>query len=394
MKKVSKLFILIITIVFIVAPLIVNATEDPNVVVDADMLLNFETTEEGIMPLSEDSQIAESLIVKNDVFKIDSQTSISEIVYGDVYIISDYVDISSPQIEGNIFIIANNVKISGNVNGYLYVISQKLEISGVVQGAYLMSNNVNITENGIIRNDVKVITNTFNLNGTIYRNAQISSENINITPNVENAYNIFGSLSYIGNLNSDENLIGGEITKHETPEVEEQEKEEAKVSITDIITNIVTGLIIISIIVLAFENKCKYKEYKALDLIVDVTLGFGILVGVPILCIILLVTIIGIPVSLIAILLYIIVLCSAMSVTSIEISNYIIKKMNKEDKKSTKIFIALAVYIVFEILNYIPILGGIINFLAMLFGIRHLMLYIFFNNNKGIDSNQDVIIEK
>ena len=223
MKKVSKLFILIITIVFIVAPLIVNATEDPNVVVDADMLLNFETTEEGIMPLSEDSQIAESLIVKNDVFKIDSQTSISEIVYGDVYIISDYVDISSPQIEGNIFIIANNVKISGNVNGYLYVISQKLEISGVVQGAYLMSNNVNITENGIIRNDVKVITNTFNLNGTIYRNAQISSENINITPNVENAYNIFGSLSYIGNLNSDENLIGGEITKHETPEVEEQE---------------------------------------------------------------------------------------------------------------------------------------------------------------------------
>lgn len=391
MRKVSRLFILIVFILVLVSSNISIAYEEPNVIVDADMLLNSENTENGIMLLSEESDIADDLIINNDVYKIETQTILSEVINGDVYIISDYVDIKSSHIDGNVFIIANNVKISGNINGYMYIISQNIEISGMVQGVYAVTSNMNIADTGIIRNDAKVVTNNLNLNGTIYRNAYISSENINIISNEENK-NIYGSLSYEGNLQADENLIAGEIIKHERPTQEVEEKEEPKVSVTNIITNIVTGLIIITIIVFAFENKCKYKKYKVLDLIVDTTLGFGILVGVPILCIILLCTIIGIPLSLIALLLYIIVLLSAISVTSIEIANYIMKKNNKEEKKSTKILIALIIYAIFEILNFVPVLGGIINFLAMLFGIRHFMLYIFFNNNKTIDENKEVII--
>ena len=378
--------ILSICMIILILPTIVLATEDPNVVVDSDMLLNYETTEDGIMLLSEDSEELTSE-VNGDIYKMEEETNISEKVFGDVYILSEKANITSSQIDGNIFVIADEVNISGNVTGYAYIIANKIEISGIIQGAYIITNEINITENGIIRNDVKVIAENFDLNGTIYRNLQIISENININKNNNDA-SIFGDVSYNGNLNIEDGLILGGITEFELPEIETEEKEEPIIDITGIITNIVTALLVIILIVNIFSDKCKYKQYTSIQCIKDITVGFGLVILIPILSVLAMITIIGFPIGLLTILVYCLALYIAIPVASIEIANMILKD---KEQKSTKIFASIGVFVVLEILRYIPVIGGIIRFLIILFGLRTIIEYIF---NKNEQNTDDVIIEQ
>lgn len=404
MKKKNKIiaifmiFIILIANVSLATETNLGEIPEANVINDAS---NMETTdgnlEDEIMLLSGNEMSlydgADLGLDYGDLCVMDDEVQITnQTIYGDVYVMGKDVKISSNYVDGNVFVMAQNVEITSDISGYIFVMGQNVTISGVAEGIYGLGEEINVEESANIRNDAKICCDTFNLNGVIGRNLLITSENINIIASQNSGANVYGNMTYVGNLNaSEEGLISGKINKIETPEKEKEEikKDVMSVKITDFITNAVTALVIIAIIVLLFNNKCNYETRDAISYLKDIAIGFGLLILIPVASIIIMITVIGLPIGIIGILLYVISLCIALSVASIEIANQIFK--DKLDTKVKKIFAALLIYIIIKLIAFLPIIGGCIKFLCILLGLGIILKKLFAKENKNAKTDSEVI---
>lgn len=365
---------------------------------------NVENLDEDIMPISiDESDYAKTDTENNsgDLYIMQDNAEITnDTIFGDIYVMAENVNITSNLVDGNIFIIADKANINSTISGYAYILAKEVNFSGSIDGMYICANKVNISEVAMIRNDIKVCSEEFNLRGIINRNLLISAKNINIIRENSNA-NIYGKLTYSGNLNADEDLIIGKVTKIEKPKVEEkQEKDIAYTVIKEFIFSAVSVLIVITIILFIFKNNFKYEKREPVSYIKDIVIGLGLLIFIPIISVVLMITIIGLPIGMLAIIIYIIFLYLGLPVASIEIANQIFNE--KLNTKLKKIFASLLVYVVLKLIAYIPIFGGIIKFLVVVLGFNIILNKIFkynkIENNKievtkVIDTNEEENIE-
>jgi len=114
------------------------------------------------------------------------------------------------------------------------------------------------------------------------------------------------------------------------------------------------------------ENILEEKMH-IVDYLKDIGIGFLYFCMIPIVSVILMITVIGLPIGIFGLLLYFIAIYISIPITSIEISKLVLKENGTKVKS---IFIALLIFVVFKIVKYIPIIGDIIRLLAILFGIR------------------------
>lgn len=324
-----------------------------------------------------------------DIWSIKNETIVEETVYGDIYAMSNNVEISSSEVVGNLFIMADNVKISGKIYGYAYIMANHVEISGNVTGLYIMGNKVDIKETAYISTDAKVIANKLDLKGFIYRNLTAITESTNITSN-ELGKNVLGSIYYSGNIKGDTEAIIGEKIKVEVPKISFDRNERMISKITTFATKVITALAIIALIVYLTNNKKENKEINVKDYIKDIAIGFVYLILIPAVVLILFLTVVGIPIALFAFMLYFLGIYISIPITSIEIANTILKE---EQSKFKKIGISLVVFLIFEIVRYIPVIGGIIRFLAILLGLRIIVKNIFRKKDETIEIKETEVIE-
>ena len=384
-----KKFLISFTCLILILSGFAFATETPEVKIDESMLTSTPSQEDldnGIMPISVEGEAIDEgteVVEYKDIAKIEDNINISENVYGDIYAIGKNVEISANYIEGNIFIIADKVKLEGNIEGYVYVIASDVEISGTVQGAYVLSENVNVGEYAYIVNGLKTITDTLNLKGTIYRNLYAISNNINVEKN-ENNPNVFGSIFYTGNLNAEEGLISGEKVKYET---NEKNQIDIKDEIINFITAIISTLIIISLIILLQKN---VKNDNCLDkksYVKNICIGLLSLIVIPIISIILMVTEVLLPIGMILIMLYLVSAFIVLPISSIVIAqNWFKENMSK----IKKIGISILVYIVLYIMKYIPIVGFIVRLLAISLGFGLIIKSLYCKIPKKVKNKEEV----
>lgn len=317
-----------------------------------------------------------------DLYFIDNEVEITEdIVNGDIYVIAQNIKITSNIVYGNVFVIAENVEIDSEVTGYAYIIANRINVNNNIEGMYVLSNTLNINSDATIKTDVKAVCDELNLDGVIERNLLISSENININFAGE-LPKVNGNITYSGNLNSDEEAILGEITKIEVPvpDAQEIQKVRIKTEITDFIIQSITALIVIAIVILLFNNKFNYENKVAINYVKDIAIGFGLLILIPIIAVVLCLTIIGLPIGIMAMVIYVLLLCISLPVASIVIAIQIFNE--KLDTNVKKIFAGLLIYIIIKGISYLPVIGGIVRFLSLLFGFKIILEKIFMKDKK------------
>lgn len=395
MKKSLKIFAAVFITIILLATTIVLATETTNetVLEGTSDFVETETNEEaGIMPISENYEDDYMSVGNNiagydetDIWRMENRTELSNSIKGDLYIMSNSANISSDIIEGNAFIMADNVNISGNIYGSVFIMANHVEISGKLENAYIMANTVNIAETAEVERDIKSGANTFNLKGIIYRNLSVAANNINIDENIS-GINVFGKLDYNGKLNANESQIAGEITEVELPEIEINKTAVVVSTFTDFVVKIITALVVIALIVYISNYKYENKDIKPVEYVKDIAWGVLYLIMIPVISVVLMITIIGIPLGIVGFILYFLSLYIAIPVTSIEISNLILKENNTKIKN---IFVALAIFVGFKIIGYIPSIGELIRFLAVLFGLRTIIKAIL--NKRPKKEKEDVV---
>jgi hypothetical protein len=107
-------------------------------------------------------------------------------------------------------------------------------------------------------------------------------------------------------------------------------------------------------------------------------MGFILLVCVPAAVLFLIVTIIGIPLALLTLWLYLVLLLVGYTVGCIAIAEWLLSRFKPQSAGRTGLRIAVAVLAVLlvTLLTRIPVLGGVLGFLLLLWGIGAIGLQV------------------
>ena len=289
-----------------------------------------------------------------------NEVKVEEKIDGIGFIAGNNVKINSEQ--DYLFIAGNDIVLTNNVNKDLFLIGANIEIkeSNIKRDAYIAGDTIDI--NSIIDRNLYLYGEKIILKGTYNGNITISSNNITI----DNDAIIKGTLKY-----NEDAIVTGLNESVKTKTYKNVEKNE---SIKDVISNYVTSYIHIVLVgivlVFCFEKvfkKLQKNKMEVKDVVVTSGKGLLILIGTPIIAIILLMTGLFVSVGIISALLY-----GILVYISIIISGYILAyNLDKKvfNKNLNNYLLVITGILIIYILKIVPIIGGLISFVSLLYGL-------------------------
>ncbi len=299
------------------------------------------------------------------------------------------------------FIAGNNVKTTSEIEGLGFIAGNNVSISSYQDYLFAAGNNINIS--GATSKDVFVAGNVINVDSSKIRDLYAAGSNITINSDLEGSVYAGGNKVVINSIIkgdvtieaeditiSEETVINGTLKYPEDAHINiasgaiitEQktykslDKETIKVTPVTIIKRILFNFISKLIVAFIFFTLCKnlFKNIKkeektAGHLCKTSAIGLGLLILVPIVAIILLVTLIGLPVGIISLLLYGILIYLSSIVASYYVGTWVWKK-----KKTNEYLLLTCSLAAYYVLANLPVIRGLVVFLALILG-----LGIFFN---------------
>lgn len=338
------------------------------------------------------SKINGNVFVTANKFVLDPACQIN----GDLYICANEIILSqNAVVSGNIFAVANQLTLNSNIeNGSLYATVKTFNMKYygyVFRDLHLSSENANIEgivyRNSFISADNITTSSTFsnkgnfnvtsaskvNFSGEVNGNATINSENIIFNSTNDNGKNInckiYGNLDYSSNeeLQLEENkIVSGSINYSEY-----KKSNNLFSSLCNYIINLITSLVYIIVLYVLIHKFApnyinKLSNIKVSKFFICMGIGFGILILVPVLVLLLFISNIGALLGILLVILYILMLLIAKPIFIISVANLI---RNKKFNDAKNIVIIICISIIISLIELIPYVGSLISLLVMLSGL-------------------------
>lgn len=362
--------------------------------------------------------------------QIDSINSIS-IIYGNVFVIADkFVLEPSCEIEGDLYIYANEIELSQNsvVSGNVFASSKNFILNGKIDGdLYANAKNFDMKYYGFVRRDLHLNSEIATINGYLYRNSFINSNKITTNKefineydlNIESASTVLfsGEVKGTANINSkniefkNKATDNNNITCKISGDLNYSSKKELDIpteivsgninyskykSFPNLLSNIgefilnlfttLTYVLVIYFIINKFMPKYKEKlsNLSIRDIIISLGIGIIILILVPVISILLFVTKIGSLLGLLLLALYIFLLILSKSIFVISIASMIKKRScitNEDDSQNdsnssvqtNSLFINIIkvslITLTLSLISLIPSFGFIVSVLVLIAGL-------------------------
>ena len=329
------------------------------------------------------------------------------IIGGNVFVTANkFIVDPGVEIKGDLFICANEIVLSKNavIYGNIYAVCNKMNLNCQVSGdVYTNCKDFNMNYYGIVYRDLHINSGNATIGGYAYRNLFISSDSIVTTSNficakdlnVENANKFVFSGKVQGNATVKSKQIefkneedGKSIDCKIIGDFNYTSKNEIEVSkdivagnsnftkytsnplkgVGSFLINLLSTLIYVLVaywIVRKFMPNFfnKLSNVSTKNMLINLAIGLGILVLVPVACILLLITGIGSALGVVLAMLYVVVLLIATPIFTILITEYI-KKFKNLNINSFVLLIIVSV--ILQLLFKIPFVGSMLSFLATL----------------------------
>lgn len=312
---------------------------------------------------------------------------------------------SGEVISRDYFAANETVQVLGTINGDVYVAGGKIIINGVVNGDVIAAGGV-VTIGGLVTQDVRVAGGTVQIVGTVTKNVTAAAGTVLVSPEARVGGNmlIFGGNTELdgtinGNVNafaqnltitnstihgnvdywsdrealvSGDAAVNGEIKRHETNTQTRQWKENANAAgrgahtasaVVSFFTTLIVGLLLIKLFPKYIKRS---KEILDKELPKAFLRGSIAMFVIPLVLILLMITIVGIPLALIGALVFVIYLYVGRIFALVAIGSYILRKMKTNESLSMSFLLGLIVYF---FLGFIPVIGGILTFIVTLVGL-------------------------
>lgn len=320
-----------------------------------------------------------------------------EIHQDDLYVAtgSDYV--MDQLVDGNVYIFAKNVKITGQVNGSVFVcasgnieisedayiacqlfaFSDKITINGMVLDVYSASQSLELGNDVLIYRSAKIFADEAHLAGTVGRDIYLTTKNVDVSGE---EFMVYGKFNYEA-----ENEIVSKEKLNVSGETNFKKARENTESVVDTVIDYVFSaigtvifdiLLYIGLIFLAPKFVKKSKEYVSTKGLLAFAIGLAFLVIVPIVAFGLMLTGFLGGLSLFLIFVYGAALMINAFVVAIIANEFIASKINLEDKFK-KGLLLVPVSVVLWAVRKIPVIGFWISIITCLCGIGVVILYQF-----------------
>ncbi len=371
------IFILALTLLFGIFPIPAFAQDPNNVRRENKVVLEKdEVIEDDYFATGEAVTVAGT--VKGDVFIMAGQASIEGQVNGDILAASGQVTISGP-VTGNIRVAGGDVILSSEVGGNVTVLGGNLliddratisgSLNGVVGNARILSP---------IGKSVHMSGGQLTLGSEVEKNVKAAVGKLALV----NGAHIKGDLVYISDEDLDVSggaLIDGATVKKVLPEQAQARKgkEDGKKAFLGLVgfgtIFWLVNMFLFGALLLGFAPRYTSNVIEAVRtrFWFSLLVGFVFSVATPIVIVILLVTVFGIPLALLAIVVYFILMMYGKIMFALFLGTKLQKYMTFAQNKYLVLLIGLIAY---SILSWIPLFGWIIGTIGSLAGLGALVM--------------------
>lgn len=331
--------------------------------------------------------VASGEVVDDDLYIAGSTITIDGTVNGDLWAVGNTITVNG-EVTGSIVAAGQTVNINGNVDHAARLAGNSVNVSGNVRGDLLVfSSQANIASkariggdlifgsgyvhiDGLVEGDIKGGGNQVTIANEVGGNIELQAEKLTVASTAD----IGGNLTYTSENEADFQSgakIGGETT-HNVPEV----KKPVPLSgiggkVLGFLMALVTGLIIIVIAPrrsASIADSIRAKPWASLGC------GAVILFATPVAAIIACFTVIGIPVALIALVLYAIAIYISQVFVGLFIGRWIIGRFREVESKGIMIGALASGLFIIAILKLIPYLGFWVGLAVALFGLGAMLV--------------------
>jgi cytoskeletal protein CcmA (bactofilin family) len=314
-------------------------------------------------------------------------------VNGDAYIAGGMVEVNGT-INGDLLAAGGNVRVGGKITDDARVAGGTVEISGEVGknvtaaggtvslgksgtvGGGLLAAGGRVDVSGTVKKDAVLGCGTAEITGTINGNVRIGADQIGVYRGAM----IAGSLSVASDSEEKVHVEDGTV---KGPVTFEEHKVHQGATILGyspfrfwLKLSWIGGLLLTGLVFFLLSRK-RFADYtKTVKRQAGMGLLWGLVgvIGIPIVCTILFVTVIGLPLGLILLALYLILLYLSQFSLGVLAGDLIFKT---EQKSGWIVFWAfVAGMVLFQILSFIPILGVLLEVAALLLGVGAIILMI------------------
>lgn len=397
-NKITKITLVLLLALSLLVPIVRADDNEAEPISDSSQEKAVETTQ-GNETTSETTQSTDNSMKKSDVYLTGDDVKVDYIVDGNLFILANTVTISS-QIGGDAFICAKtiNVEKEGYIYSNLFAAANEVNISGVVYDLYTTANTLNI--NGYVYRDIRTSSDTLNFSGVIGRNAYVYSKNIEISSNsdgqssVTNKATIYGDLNY--SSSSEASIPEGTVTGsvNYSPVTTSTKSKFISSYILAlgrfVVTVLVIWLLYLWLAPKFLENTGVLLSKKLLPVI-----GSGILTPIIFVIAFVLLLILGLTsnIAIIGTMLFAVLLMISNSTFVIAINNLVCKKFNIS-KNTTTFGVLIITSAVIWLLELIPVVGSILNFVIMIIGLGILVTAIIPEKEKSNKNSKKEKIKK
>lgn len=345
--------------------------------------------------------VSKAYVVKSENFIYIGK---DEVVEGNLYFRANSIDIEG-KVLGDVIGVASNLKINGEISGDIIGIYQNSNINGKIDGNIraisnffnvngyvgknlnLLSESFVLEENGNIEQDILFSSLNTELNGKVGSNVHGYSNNVIIRGEIGKNLNLIidknKKRNYVSKLQIDESaIINGNIDyKAGTEAIIKSQNIKGSINKQEPSGNIYKKVsaekfffsflsILFTALLINFLFKKKMENLKNIVIKQHYKLsgwGLVLLFLTPILCLLLMLTLVALPIALIILVLWIISLFISKIISASALGNYFFKLINKE-KINENIKISVGILLIC-LLTSIPYVGWIFSFMTIIIGL-------------------------
>lgn len=292
---------------------------------------------------------------------------------GDVFAFGGTVKVACPDVGGNVFSMGNSLTMEGVTARNIYAAGNMLTIAPTVEAnaAYLGGATVYF---GGTAKELYATGGTITIDGTILGNAVVSSDNITVGDSAI----IGGTLTIYG---ATEPVLNGAIDQSKVHFIQTEAASSTKAvnaldSIRKWAFSIVTAAILAVLLTLLFGKffKARADELRA-KVGKSLLWGLLVLIVLPIACILVFITVVGIPVGIFLLIFYGVFLCLAPAYTGVVLGRLLLKKTNRY-------LSAMAGAAAVRLLMIIPILGTLVYLACAFYTLGSLAMSLRLNEKE------------
>lgn len=335
-------------------------------------------------------EITKNEVLDSSAYIAGSHVAVDGTIKGDLYCAGQEVVVTGI-IEGDLLCAAQNIRVSGTVQGDIRVAGQSVLLSGKVDGSVsVLSQMTTIEATSVIAKDLTVMSGqSSKISGSVGRDAVLNGDHIiingkigrDVTAEAKNLTlrqaTVAGNLHYTSEkqVSLEQNsVVSGQTQRYEPPAKHEPTQTPAEKYFAGPLYWFAAFALIGLVLLVALRRPLEKQSEASLQR-PFFTLGLGLvgLIALPFVSILAFLSIAGVPLGFIIGALWISVIMASFPVTGYVIGSFISKKIGWEFRALP--FVSLFVgLLVLMILVMIPVLGGLILIMALLWGAGTLAL--------------------